>query len=58
MSEGVKELTGKVAALHALLADPHPGLYTWNLCLANALDEIAEWAPCYNDLRRKEEEKA
>jgi hypothetical protein len=36
-------LRGEVNKLKDLLDDPHPGLSTWNMAVANCLDKIVQW---------------
>ena len=47
LDERVQELKGKSDRLASLLADPQPGLGTWAMMVARALDDLAEHAPGY-----------
>ena len=37
----LEKLTETVDKLHALLHDPHPGLFSWNMFLAERMNELA-----------------
>ena len=45
MSIDLKDLKAKVDRVASLLADPHPGLFTWSEFLGKAMDDLVESWP-------------
>ncbi len=51
LAERIQELKDKNDRLTRLLAEPEPGIGTWAMMVARAVDDIAEHAPSYEKVK-------
>lgn len=52
IDERIEQLKEKTNKLEQLLNDPHPGTSTWMKFVADALDDIAEYAPSFSRTKK------
>lgn len=52
MGEQIETLKERTKRLQDLLADPHPGLFTWVEAVGRAIDDVADLAPSYRKVER------